>query len=133
MIQNGIIAKADKENRTAGRHIRIVDEYGRARLETRTVGEMPDADLASGILADKLFPRDNSVNNRAFREIAANFAIFDFAFYPDNCIGKSARVRFGHIDNFIRVALRSLFPYAGKFGKLVDKLSDRFNENLHRL
>ena len=72
MIQNGIIAKADKENRTAGRHIRIVDEYGRARLETRTVGEMPDADLASGILADKLFPRDNSVNNRAFREIAAN-------------------------------------------------------------
>lgn len=71
LIQYGIIAKADKENRTAGRHVRLVDEYGRARLETRTIGEMPDPELAAIGLADKFFPRDNSVNNRAFREIAA--------------------------------------------------------------
>ena len=71
LVQNGIIAKADKENRTAGRHVRIVDEYGRARLETRTIGEMPDSELAAIVLADKFFPHDNSVNNRAFREIAA--------------------------------------------------------------
>ena len=71
LLQNGIIARADKENRTAGRHIRIVDEYGRARLESRTIGEMPDSELAAIILADKFFPHDNSVNNRAFREIAA--------------------------------------------------------------
>lgn len=71
LIQYGIIAKADKENRTAGRHIRLVDEYGRARLETRTIGEMPASELAAIGLADKFFPRSNSADNRAFREIAA--------------------------------------------------------------
>ena len=71
LLAVGIIAKQDKENRTAGRQVRIVDEYGRARLERRTVGETPDADLAAIVLAEKLFPRENSAENRAFRKVVA--------------------------------------------------------------
>ena len=70
LIQSGIIGKADKENRTAGQNIRIADEYGRARLEIRTISQTPDPELAAFALADKLFSHNNSANP-AFRKIAA--------------------------------------------------------------
>ena len=71
LLSSGIISKQDKLGRMAGRHLRIVDEYGRARLETKTFGEMPDSEMAGIGLADKLFPRENSRNNLEFRSVAA--------------------------------------------------------------
>lgn len=71
LLANGIISRPDKQSRTAGRQLRTVDESGRARIEIRTIGEMPDSEMAAIGLADKLFPRENSRDNHEFRAIAA--------------------------------------------------------------
>ena len=71
LLTHGIISTQDKGSRTAGRKVKIVDESGRIRIETSTIGEIPDHELASHVLSDRLFPQENSRNNREFRRIAA--------------------------------------------------------------
>ena len=71
LLTHGIISVQDKGFRTVGRKVKIVDESGRIRIETNTIGEIPDCELAADVLADRLFPRENSRNNREFRNIAA--------------------------------------------------------------
>jgi len=93
LVSNGIIAKSDKESRTAGRQIKTVDESGRARIEIRTVGEMPDAELAAVVLADKLFPRENSRDNREFRAIATKLIGVDGNLVFDPRRSRQARDR----------------------------------------
>jgi len=124
LVASGIIAKNDKESRTAGRQVKTVDEYGRARIEIRTVGEMPDAELASVALADKLFPRENSRENREFRTIAAKLIGSDGNLVFDPARSKLSRERAAAAVKDIRRSINEGALLISKGGVFTDGMRE---------